>query len=66
MPELEHLAAAHVAYFIATGKDLFANNVVRHRGGALHFCRYGLSVFVFFDVPRDFYFAFSAALPSRN
>jgi hypothetical protein len=66
MPEIEHLAAAHVAYFIATGKDLFANNVVRARGGALFFSARGLCVDDYFDDYRYPYVAASAALPPRN
>jgi hypothetical protein len=66
MPELEHLAAAHVAYFIATGKDLFANNVVRARGGALGFDDIGLYVLGYRDGDRYNDVAASAALPSRN
>jgi hypothetical protein len=64
--DLSDLATAHVAYFIATGKDLFANNVVRARGGALYFSVYGLDVFDSYDGVRDCHVAASAALPSRN
>lgn len=32
----EDLAVAHVAYFIATGKDLFAGKVMEAHGGALY------------------------------
>lgn len=66
MPELEYIAAAHVAYFIATGKDLFADNVVRARGGALSFYDDGLDVNVSDDDDRCIFVAASAALPSRN
>ena len=40
---LEHLAAAHVVYLIATGNDLFAGNVARARDGALFFFDSGLN-----------------------
>jgi hypothetical protein len=64
--DLCDLATAHVAYFIATGKDLFANNVVRARGGALGFYDDGLGVDdCRVDVRRS-YVAASAALPPRN
>ena len=66
IPDLEHLAAAHVAYFIATGKDLFANHVVRARGGALFFYGFGLDVNDYYDDLRCNFVAASAALPSRN
>ena len=64
--DLCDLATAHVAYFIATGKDLFANNVVRARGGALYFNALGLRVNDSYDVYRYVLVAASAALPSRN
>ena len=64
--DLCDLAAAHAAYFIATGKDLFARNVVRARGGALYFDANGLRVLDFNDDSRDYRVAASAALPSRN
>ena len=64
--DLCDLATAHVAYFIATGKDLFANNVVRARGGALDFSADGLGVTGFLDGDRYRNVAASAALPSRN
>jgi hypothetical protein len=70
MPELENLAVAHAAYFLATGKDLFAGNVVRARGGALRFNDFGVRVSDFVggggDDGRYGSVAASAALPSRN
>ena len=64
--DINDLATAHVAYFIATGKDLFANNVVRARGGALYFDDDGLGVYDYYDDLRYGHVAASAALPSRN
>jgi hypothetical protein len=64
--DLADLAAAHAAYFIATGKDLFGGNVVRACGGALYFYADGLNVHGCNDAHRDSYVAASAALPSRN
>jgi hypothetical protein len=66
MPEIEHLAAAHSAFLIATGKDLFADKVVRARGGALFFNAGGLCVFGSYDDHRLSGVAASAALPARN
>jgi hypothetical protein len=64
--DLSDLATAHVAYFIATGKDLFANNAVRARGGALYFYGDGVRVVGCYDDVRDGVVAASAALPSRK
>jgi hypothetical protein len=64
--DLCDLATAHVLYFIATGKDLFAGNVVRARGGALYFHADGLDVYVHYGAGRYYDVAASAALPSRN
>jgi hypothetical protein len=65
--DLCDLATAHVAYFIATGKDLFDNHVVRARGGALGFSGgNGLLVGGCSDDLRSSSVAASAALPSRN
>ncbi len=61
--DMRDLATAHVAYLIATGQDLFANNVVRARDGALGFNDGGLSVSNYRDDLRGFYIAASAALP---
>jgi hypothetical protein len=41
---LEDLAAAFVAFYVATGKDLFERKVVRAAGGALCFVSNGLVV----------------------
>ena len=41
---LEDLAAAFVAFYVATGKDLFEDKVVRAAGGALYFHSVGLRV----------------------
>jgi hypothetical protein len=41
---LEDLAAAFVAHYVATGKDLFEYKVVRAAGGALYFFSNGLGV----------------------
>jgi hypothetical protein len=42
--ELEDLAAAFVAHWVATGQDLLENKLVRAVGGALYFSSKGLSV----------------------
>jgi hypothetical protein len=42
---LEDLAAAFVAFYVATGKNLFEGKVVRAAGGALHFFSVGLNVY---------------------
>jgi len=42
--QLEDLAAAFVAHWVATGQDLFDDKWVRAVGGALSFRSYGLSV----------------------
>jgi len=47
--DIEDLAVAHTAYFIATGKDLFDGKIVRARGGALYFCDDGLDVISDYD-----------------
>ena len=66
MPEMEHLAAAHAAYFIASGKDLFDGNVVRARREALRFLPDGLCVIdCIGDYPYDDGAA-SADLSPRN
>lgn len=44
LPPLEDLAAAFVAYYVATGTDLFEGKVVRAADGTLSFYRSGLSV----------------------
>jgi hypothetical protein len=41
---IEDLAAAFVAFYVATGKDLFEDQVVRAAGGALDFHSSGLDV----------------------
>ncbi len=41
---LEDLAAAFVAFYVATGKNLFEEKLVRAAGGALIFDSYGLGV----------------------
>jgi hypothetical protein len=64
--DLADLATAHQAYLIATGKDLFANKVVRARGGALYFYVHGLGVVDCYDDSRRSDVAASAALPARN
>ena len=64
--DLSDLAVAHAAYFLATGKDLFAGNVVRARGGALYFHERGLSVFDYGVLHRHYDVAASTALPPRN
>jgi hypothetical protein len=46
---LEDLAAAFVAFYVATGKDLFEDQVVRAAGGALCFRSSGLLVNVIGD-----------------
>jgi len=65
LPEIEHLAAAHAAYFIATGKSLFDGNWVRASGGALFFVVLGLRGVGFLGDDRAGDVAASAALPSR-
>jgi len=62
--DLSDLAVAHAAYFLATGKDMFSNHVVRARGGALCFDEVGLGVSA--DGGRFNIVAASAALPSRG
>ena len=42
--QLEDLAAAFVANYVATGEDLFEGQWVRAVGGALHFLSHGLYV----------------------
>jgi hypothetical protein len=64
--DLCDLATAHVAYFIATGKDLFANNTVRARGGALIFSFYGLCPRGFDGYERNYPHVASAALPAQS
>ena len=64
--DLSDLAVAHAAYFLATGKDLFAGNVVRARGWALFFYAKGLCVVSSYDAYRINFVAASAALPPRN
>ena len=64
--DLSDLAVAHAAYFLATGKDLFAGIVVRARGGALYFHVHGLDVCDYRDSVRSTHVAASAALPPRN
>jgi len=44
---LEDLAVAHAANFIATGHDLFRDNIAGARGGALNFSWRGLDIFDF-------------------
>jgi hypothetical protein len=39
---LEDLAAGFVAFYVATGKDMFEDYVVRAAGGSLSFDSYGL------------------------
>ena len=65
--DFQDLAVAHAAYFIATGKDLFAGNIVRARGGALFFSSLGLGVdgYSYGDLRYDNVSA-SRALPSPN
>ena len=41
---IEDLAVCHAAYYIATGKDAFAGNTVRARGGSLYFSREGIEI----------------------
>ena len=41
---LEDLAAAFVAFYVATGKNLFEGQVVRAAGGVLRFFSFGLGV----------------------
>jgi hypothetical protein len=41
---IEDSAAAFVAFYVATGKDLFEDKVVRAAGGALFFLSNGLNV----------------------
>ncbi len=47
---IEDLAAAFVAFYVATGKDLFEDQVVRAAGGALDFYSNGLRVLGIGDV----------------
>ncbi len=44
LPSLEDLAAAFVAHYVATGMDIFQDQVVRAAGGALHFLGIHLTV----------------------
>ena len=64
--DLSDLAVAHTAYFLATGKDLFAGKVVRARDGAFFFDDIGLNVGDSYGDLRCSYVAASAALPPRN
>lgn len=65
--DIQDLAVAHAAYFIATGKNLFAGNIVRARGGALYFYSYGLDVTLnYLDHCSYIVVAASRALPSPN
>jgi hypothetical protein len=63
---IEDLAVAHAAYFIATGKDAFAGNVVRARGGALYFDSDGLDVDYYCDDGGYYNVSASRALPFPN
>ncbi|RIL12309.1 MAG: hypothetical protein DCC75_00665 [Proteobacteria bacterium] len=64
--EIQDLAVAHVAYFIATGKDLFAGNIVRARGGALNFISNGLDGGYSYDDRSYTFVSASRAMPFPN
>ena len=62
---LEDLAAAFVAFYIATGKNLFEGQVVRAAGGVLGFFSYGLRVNGIHDAYSGSVMAVSSRVP-RN
>jgi hypothetical protein len=64
--DIQYLAVAHTAYFLATGKDAFQGDVVRARGGALGFPGDGLDVAYFSVGPRFNIVSASRSLPSPN
>ena len=64
--DIRDLAAAHQAFFVATGKDLFNGKVVRARGGALDFDSVGLVVYNYHDDNPSFDVAASRSLPLPN
>ena len=64
--DLRDLAAAHHAFLVATGKDLFDGNIVRARGGALNFNSNGLDVNNYNDDNRYNNVAASRSLPLPN
>lgn len=64
---IQDLAVAHTAYFIATGKDAFQGDVVRALGGALYFFSNGLDVGDYcYDAYRFNDVSASRSLPSPN
>jgi hypothetical protein len=68
LANLEDLAAAFVAHYVATGQSLFEGKWVRTAGGALLFYSYGLSEFLIDDADSSRVVAVSARVPriSKN
>lgn len=64
--DIQDLAVAHAAYFIATGEDLFAGNAVRARGGALRFDSRGLDVDNYYVGDSYSFVSASRGLPFPN
>jgi hypothetical protein len=63
---LEDLAAAFVAFYVATGKSLFEGQWVRAAGGALDFNSYGLNVNFIVDVYGRSCVAVSSRVPRNS
>jgi hypothetical protein len=63
---LEDLAAAFVAFYVATGKDLFEGKVVRAAGGALNFYSLGLYVSVIGDDRSNSDMAVASRVPLNS
>jgi hypothetical protein len=63
---LEDLAAAFVAFYVATGKDLFEGKVVRAAGGALDFDSFVLSVHGIDDASSDSAVAVASRVPRNS
>ena len=63
---LEDLAAAFVAFYVATGKDFFEDQVVRAAGGALDFNSSGLYVYDFDDDRSYSFMAVASRVPLNS